>query len=191
VRLLTFATGVVDVFGFRPGGSELPMDHISAGGATALYDALGAALMSLPSNGRPQLVFAVSDGADTLSFLSANQVVSLAGGSGASLYVTVVRQPPQPQPGAARRMFTGPVSKQVMWAIERLREAAARTGGLLFEHPAETALASLFDQAAADFRTSYLLSFTPRGVAREGWHDLEVRTTDPRHTVRARRGYQR
>jgi VWFA-related protein len=190
MRLLTFATNVVDVFGLQPGGREFPIDRMSPGGATTLYDALGAALMSVPVNDRLQLVFLVSDGVDTLSFLDASQVVSLAGASGACLYVTVVRPARANEPGAGITQAASGVPVQVMWVIERLREAAVRSGGLLYEHPPDVALASLFDQVTRDFRTSYLLSYTPRGVAREGWHDLAVRTRQTRYTVRARRGYQ-
>ncbi len=73
---------------------------------------------------------------------------------------------------------------------ERLREAAARTGGLVFENPPDTALPDLFAQVLSDFRSSYLLSFTPRGVRPDGWHELVVRTKERRYTVRARAGYQ-
>jgi VWFA-related protein len=190
MRLLTFATNVVDVFGLQPGGREFPIDRISPGGATTLYDALGAAFMSVPVNDRLQLVFLVSDGVDTLSFLDASQVVSLADASGACLYVTVVRPKRANEPGAGIRQAASGVPVQVMWVIERLREAAARSGGLLYEHPPDVALAALFEQVTKDFRTSYLLSYTPRGVARDGWHDLTVRTKQTRYTVRARRGYQ-
>jgi len=40
-----------------------------------------------------------------------------------------------------------------------------------------------------DFRSSYVLFFTPRGVERAGPHTLEVRVKRPGVEVRARRGY--
>jgi hypothetical protein len=41
----------------------------------------------------------------------------------------------------------------------------------------------------AVFRQRYLLSYTPRGVWREGWHRLQVRLKSRRGTVTARAGY--
>jgi VWFA-related protein len=190
IRLLTFATNVTDVFGFRPGGAMLPVGSLDAAGATALFDALGAALMSVPRSDRPQLVFAVSDGLDTVSFLDPGDVVSLAGVSGASLYVTIVRAATRGPVGRVRGVERG-VPREVLWATEQLRAAAARTGGLVFVNAAGTGLSTWFNQVIADFRTGYLLSFTPQGVPRSGWHDITVRTRDRRHTVRARAGYQR
>ena len=47
-----------------------------------------------------------------------------------------------------------------------------------------------FKRAFDDFRSSYLLRYTPRDVSPEGWHDLEVKLLRPgRFTVRARKGY--
>jgi len=61
-----------------------------------------------------------------------------------------------------------------------------RTGGLLYENADASALPALFSGVIRDFRTSYLLSYTPRGVRRDGWHDVDVRTKDKRYVVRAR-----
>lgn len=40
-----------------------------------------------------------------------------------------------------------------------------------------------------EFRQRYLLSYSPAGVARGGWHRLEVRLKGRRRTVKARPGY--
>ena len=136
--------------------------------------------MSAPRSDRTQLVFGVSDGRDNASVLKPHHILALAGTSGASLYVTLLRTSEGGR-GAPH---------DVLYVLERLREASARTGGLVFEHPPDTALPALFAQVLADFRTSYLLSFSPRGVRPNGWHDLVVRTKDRRYTVRARAGYQ-
>ena len=49
-----------------------------------------------------------------------------------------------------------------------------------------------FKQIFDDFRASYVLRYTPAGVSREGWHDLNVKVRAPdtsKMTIRARRGY--
>jgi hypothetical protein len=42
-----------------------------------------------------------------------------------------------------------------------------------------------------DFRTSYVLQYTPRGVPLQGWHELLVEVKPPgSFTIRARKGYE-
>jgi tetratricopeptide (TPR) repeat protein len=55
---------------------------------------------------------------------------------------------------------------------------------------AEPSLTNTFRRTFDDFRTSYILRYSPRGVPRGGWHTINVTVTGPRkYTVRARRGY--
>jgi hypothetical protein len=65
----------------------------------------------------------------------------------------------------------------------------SRTGGLLFQYPLEKSLPVLFQRALLDFRTSYLLSYSPTNVRRYGSHAITVRTKSGRYKVRARKGY--
>lgn len=185
VRLLAFANVVVDVFGTRAGGTVLPVERIPSGGQSAVYDALAAALISTPRNERPQLIFGVSDGLDNASFLDARQVVTLAGSSSAAMYVALMRHV---RTQAVRSVWAQPADNP---NTGRLRDAAERTGGLLLANPSGTALPQLFASVLADFRMSYLLGYTPTGVAANGWHRIQVRTKDRRYNVRAREGYQR
>ena len=59
--------------------------------------------------------------------------------------------------------------------VSALEHAAGRTGGK--QHSAFFGRASVvtaFQQAFEDFRQSYILRYTPAGVARPGWHDIKV-----------------
>jgi len=48
-----------------------------------------------------------------------------------------------------------------------------------------------FQEILADFRSSYVLQYTPTGVPAQGWHEIKVKVQRPgSFTVRARRGYQ-
>jgi hypothetical protein len=181
VRLITFATSVTDVFGLQPGGARLPVERIEAGGATSFYNALAAALMAFPQAERPQLVFGFTDGLDNMSFLDARQVATLAGHSGASLYLALIA----PGGRAVGRMtpYDGGPNRRV------LQEAVARNGGELYEKPAGTRLPAFFRQVLDEFRASYVLSYTPRGVTSKGSHEVVVHTRNSRYTVRARKGY--
>lgn len=201
LRLITFAADATDVSGLQPGGVTLPVDRISAGGVTSLYNALAAALMAFPHADRPQLVFGFSDGLDNMSFLDASSLVSLAGHSRAVLYLTLVsRSDPgdlstTPMMLAIPNASSRPRSPRFVPYVggpnrRRLAEAAARTGGAVYQRSAGTPISSLFEQALDEFRSSYVLTFTPRGVKAGGWHTLVVRTKDPRHRLRWRTGYE-
>jgi hypothetical protein len=75
--------------------------------------------------------------------------------------------------------------------LDILQDAARRTGGELY--PAgdlDENVVAAFDRVFEDFRTSYVLRYTPAGVTPRGWHELEVKTIRPgKLAVRARRGY--
>jgi hypothetical protein len=71
---------------------------------------------------------------------------------------------------------------------DALRQVAARTGGQVHWLWQD---ADVFERILDEFRSSYLLRYTPEGVERSGWHDLEVKIARPgSFDVRARRGYE-
>jgi len=214
VRLLTFADEVADVFGLQPAGARLPVERIEGGGATSFYAALAAALMLQPSADRPHLIFAASDGRDNSSFLDANRILALSGYSNASLYVALVDpseallrvEDPKTAPPEQSTVVV-PLNRRKgllsgIQAVSRstgqfvggpnlplLKGIVARTGGVLYEHPASGTLPEMFREAVADFRSAYVLNYTPEGVERAGWHDITVRVKKGRYTIRARKGY--
>ena len=71
-----------------------------------------------------------------------------------------------------------------------LRDLADATGGDVVTVAATEALAATFLHILEEFRYRYLVSFTPRGVAKGGWHSLRVRVRRSNVEVRARPGYQ-
>ena len=154
---------------------------MEAGGATSFYNALAAALMAFPQTERPQLVFGFTDGLDNMSFLDARQVATLAGHSGASLYLALIAS--DGRAGGRLTPYDGGPNRRV------LREAVAQNGGELYEKPAGTPLPALFRQVLDDFRASYVLSYSPRGVTSKGWNEVVVHTRNSRYTVRTRKGY--
>jgi VWFA-related protein len=139
-----------------------------AAGSTALIDATHTAIsLSQDGAGRP-LVIVFSDGADTASFLTADAVLDTARRSSAVVYAVT-------RPQLAQRAF--------------LDEITRRTGGELVAIAVPDQLASAFGGLLEAFRHRYLLSYVPKGVASDGWHDLVVRVKNRRVDVRARPGY--
>jgi len=183
VRLMAFSSTVADVFGLQPGGSHLPLERLKPGGGTAFYNALAAALMAVPDTDRPHLIFGFTDGLDNVSFLDATRVVSLAGRANAALYLSLVPAPPE------RRVSLTPYAGGPNRRL--LREAAARTGGALLDSTSTVRLSDVFGEVLKEFRTSYMLRYSPTGVPRTGWHDIVVKITRPgTYDIRARKGYE-
>ena len=213
VRLVTFARTPVEVFGLQPGGSRLPVERIDGGGVTALYDALASALVAFPYVDRPQLVFALTDGRDTSSFLDAARIVALARYSTTLLCIGLVSPTVPPISLSAKVEAVDPLAAEqsalllpgdrkpsiVRSAgpyigspnVSALKAAAAATGGVVYDNPAGTAIPELFRHVLDDFRASYVLTYMPRGVSPGGWHTITVKTRKSGYTIRARKGYER
>lgn len=137
-------------------------------GETALVDGSYAGLVLGESAVGRSLLMVFSDGIDTASYLRAGQVLETARRSDAVAYGI--------SPAAARSAF--------------LKDLTSLTGGRLFETDKNTDLAMIFRSVLDEFRHRYLVTYTPRGVPREGWHKLEVKLKRGGATVKARPGYQ-
>ncbi len=66
---------------------------------------------------------------------------------------------------------------------------AEETGGELLYVTSTRDLPAAFARIVGDFKSRYLLSFTPTGVPAGGWHPLEVKLKGRTGTIRARPGY--
>ncbi len=152
------------------------VDGLEAFGATALNDALFAGLMMTASLRRPMIVL-FTDGDDTFSWLSEAQVLRTAEESSAVVYAVGLAAGQETEGGS--KFEESPL----------LREAVEMTGGRLFYAAAARDLKSVFERILKEATGRYLLSYQPRGVAKEGWHQLEVKLKGRRGEVRARRGY--
>jgi Ca-activated chloride channel homolog len=137
-------------------------------GTTALVDGTYAGIMVGESDAGRGLLIVFSDGVDTASWLRAESVLDTARRADVVVYGVSVVSRLKP---------------------EFLREITSLTGGRLFEIDKTANLASTFLGILEEFRHRYLVSYTPKGVARGGWHKLEVRVRNRRATVKARPGY--
>jgi len=73
-----------------------------------------------------------------------------------------------------------------------LKAGAEMTGGGLYQTQglSEPTLLNTFEKAFENFRQSYILRYTPKGVARTGWHDITVIVPrDKSVQIKARNGY--
>src|SRR5438105_7677119 len=139
-----------------------------AEGSTSLIDGVYAGIQVGQSDAGRALLIVFSDVLDTSSWLPAEKVLDAAKRSDAVVYAVAVRSPAKP---------------------EFLRDLTSFTGGRLFEVEKTEKLDTVFLSILQEFRQRYLVSYTPRGVAKEGWHKLDVRVKRG-GTVKARPGYQ-
>ena len=136
-------------------------------GLTSLIDATHVGMLIGESDVGRSLLIVFSDGVDTSSWLTAESVVETARRGDVVVYSVEV--------GERRAGFT--------------RELTDVTGGRLFAVESTKDLAATFSKILEEFRNRYLISYSPQGVARGGWHRLEVRVRNRATSVKARPGY--
>ena len=137
----------------------------TASGDTALYDAAHAAmLVGTAAPGRP-IVILFSDGDDTASFLDEAAVVETAQRTGSVVCVVMI--------GGEGKL---------------LQQLTTTTGGVFVKESSLEKVGSRFTEILESFRRRYLVSFTPTGVEKAGWHKLSVKVKGGGE-VRARLGY--
>jgi VWFA-related protein len=177
IAVLTFSGELTLVSGFDATRSTVldALSRVRAGGTTALYDALQVAfelvrLDDTKGAARP-LIIVCSDGADTASWLSGDDVIQ--GARRADVVVHIVEP------------FGTPTSKPTKHA----NTVADVSGGRRWPAKSERDLKGLFTQTLTEMRDRYLLTFTPPTPVREGWHDLKVTLKSAHGDVLARPGY--
>jgi hypothetical protein len=117
---------------------------------------------------------------------------SLAAHSDAVLHAVFWVLPGEdPRNGGGMNLVGGPGPWGIRaWqeSYDTLGDVVRLTGGTLQRtEKAPEALSEII----ADFRSSYVLRYSPRGVGPAGWHELGVKVTRPgSFKVRARKGYE-
>ncbi|HET7292492.1 MAG TPA: VWA domain-containing protein [Vicinamibacteria bacterium] len=159
------------------------IDGLQTAGLTSLWDALYAGIKLPVSRGRPMVVL-FTDGRDNLSWLTASQVGKVAQESEAMVHVVAI-VPPRDSFGPR---FAASNSVEAPY-IRELREVAEVTGGRLWEAGSSAQLERTFLRILAAMQARYLLSYTPAGVAHQGWHRLAVKVRNHKGAVRSRVGY--
>jgi Ca-activated chloride channel homolog len=145
------------------------LDLASALGETSLVDAVHAAIILGESDVGRGLVILFSDGVDTTSWLKPAAVLRTARRTDAVVYAVSATAP-----------GTTP---------DFLKDLCEATGGRLLEVVSTDQLTPVLLQVLKEFRERYVVSYSPRGVSRDGWHTLQVRVKNRRYSVTARPGY--
>jgi Ca-activated chloride channel family protein len=169
---------------------EAALEGLAAGGGTALYHAITFALGHRDQSPTRALALVFSDGMDSASAVSRDAVFDLARRSDVVLYAVAL--------GEARQgAFVAPdYSSGIELRPPRDERAlldlvTEETGGRVLRIRSGTDLRGAFLNVLREFRSRYVLSYEPHGVASGGWHEVNVRVKKRRAEVVARRGYLR
>jgi len=155
-------------------------------GSSAIFDAVAVQLASPALEGRRHLIVLFTDGKDSSSISDPDTLFDVARRTTATVDIVLASAAPERSNATpyARSPGRPPIT------VGRMYDQLAReTGGLVVPTTVGESLASTFRRTLADFRASYVLYFTPQGVAPSGSHTLDVRVKQDGTDVRARRGY--
>lgn len=166
-----------------------------AAGGTALHDALLIASTLPQADGRPAVMVVFTDGADTVSWTTApavlrvlqaaNVVVFPVGAGLTDLPVSASRL--QPSLYLSSGTWLAPDASDALRFLDRM---ARVSGGDFIRVGRPDALTRTFTGIIDQYRSRYVLSYTPTGVGRDdGWHRIDVKLKHQRGTVQAREGY--
>jgi VWFA-related protein len=165
--LLTFSNVVLLRERLTPDISRLrdTLEEVMPFGDTSLVDGTYAATLLAGDDGARNLLIVFSDGLDTASWLAPDRVLESARRADIVVYAASSRD-------AEDSKF--------------LDELGKLTGGGLIRIASTKDLSATFLRILDEFRNRYLLSYSPVGVAKDGWHRLEVRLKNRRATRASR-----
>ena len=144
------------------------LEQIKPSGRTAVMDGVYVALATTLAQAGRSLVVVYTDGSDVSSWLESGEVVESAKRSNAVVYAVT--------PAGSQRTAS-------------LDEVTRATGGAKLRVTSSSELRGGFERIMQEFRSRYILAFTPSGVQAGGLHRLDVRVKRRGVTVNARPGY--
>jgi Ca-activated chloride channel family protein len=172
-------------FSNKVGELETAIRTTSAGGSTALHNAVYISLKELakvkaknPDEIRRQAIIVLSDGEDTSSLVSFEEVLELAKRSETAIYTIGL----QPRETSALRGFRE--------AEFVLRQLAQETGGRPFFAQKIEDLKDVYAQIADELSSQYSMGYASKNPKRDGtFRRLVVQVNRPNTTARTKRGY--
>lgn len=147
-------------------------------GATQLFDAIALAAAYLKKLEGRKVIVIVSDGVDTLSDSTFDQVLGRAQEADCQIYAVQTGQ-------------SESANLRDLAAERRLQEFTAQTGGAVYTPRGTDDLDKAFEQIAADLSQQYVLSYYPGNEIADGrFRRINLRVvTRPNVRIRTRKGY--
>ena len=156
------------------------------GGSTSLYTALYIALRELKKtetrgmdDRRRRAVVVLTDGEDTSSLVSYDEVLELAKRSETAIYAIGIRS-----------KEISPTGKGYGQADFALRQLTTQTGGRVFFPASVDELKPIYAMISQELSSQYLIGYTSTNPKRDGtWRRINIRATRAGATARTRMGY--
>jgi Ca-activated chloride channel family protein len=157
------------------------------GGSTAMFNAIYIALKELskvaPADEdqvlRRRAMIVLSDGDDTSSLVSFDEVLDAASRSDTVIYTIGL--------GAGQTTTLRSGAQEGAFVLRRLAE---QTGGRAFFPKEAKDLAGVYADIREELSSQYSLAYESGGVRKDGeWRQISVRVNRPNLNVRTRRGY--
>ena len=216
IRLLAIDSYVHQIWPLAPASTVRSMGRIEFDGLASVYDSIAAALMLPVEPARRHVVVARTKGRDSVSALDSRSLAALAERPDALFHLVLMETAADNEDDVnsfqgdsikgmglswpthrfwvpfRRQMITGNPIHAVTPEGQILKTGIQAGGGSWHQAELvnEPSLTGTFRQAFEDFRQSYVLRYTPRGVSRSGWHTIDVKVPKAKGaTVSARRGY--
>lgn len=166
---------------------ERAIKQTSAGGSTSLHNALYIALKELKKvqarsedEVRRQAIVVFSDGEDTSSLVSFEEVLDLAKRSETAIY-TISLQPDTP----AEQRHKG--FREAEFVMKQL---ASETGGRAFQATRIEDLSGVYGEIATELASQYVLAYTSKNQIKNGaWRRIVVQVARTNAVARTKQGY--
>ena len=163
---------------------ETAIGQISAGGSTSLHNAIYIALKELrkiravsEEDVRRQALIVFSDGEDTSSLISFDEVLDLAKRSETAIYTIALRGVDTQSKGFREAEFV-------------MRQLAQETGGRSFFPARVDDLTGVYAQIADELASQYTIGYTSKNGRRDGaWRRIVVQVSRASITPRTKKGY--
>jgi len=171
-------------FTSNKGDLQTAIEQTTAGGSTSLHNAIYIALKELrkvkavnEEDVRRQALILFSDGEDTSSLVSAEEVLDLAKRSETAIYTIALRGADSQAKGFREAEFM-------------MRTLAQETGGRAFFPAKIEDLTGVYAQIADELASQYTLGYTSGNQRRDGaWRRIVVQLARPNITPRTKKGY--
>jgi tight adherence protein B len=144
------------------------LQHLTPRGRTSIMDGVYVALTSTLDQSVRSLIVVCTDGADTTSWLQPSEVIEASQRANAVVYAVTASDGRRSSP---------------------LNQLADATGGQVLQVKSNSDLRPAFERILSEFRSRYVLAYTPEGVTTGGFHRLEIAVPGRSLTVKARAGY--
>jgi Ca-activated chloride channel family protein len=166
----------------------LSLGNVSAGGGTALNDAVYLAQKRLQTRHGRKVIILLSDGIDVESVLSMEQVQRLSRSLQAALYW--IRLPRPGENDSSRRFSAWRDDRAHARELQLLRETVIETGGRIITIDSIDDVHDAFQALLTELREQYVIGYYPSITRGTGsWHEVEVQVGGENLDVRTRRGY--